>query len=327
MSSPFHVPVDPVCSEEKDLRVIDQEEKPASGPNHRNPKLHAIRIPDDAVGPVLPVKRHRELLRLLRVRGQLTVREVANHFKISVDTARRDLDLLARQDRLNRTYGGAVAPEKPAPQGRKRLPRATGSLEKTRLVQLLDQLIKDGETLILNGGFTTRCCVEALGARNVRMVTNSLDLPFDFITGAEICVLGGKCRPDARVTVGPMNVSGKNINADSAVIAVDGIMAEEGLSTNLLEEALMASEMIAAAQRTIVVAHSSRFGKRSFARIGPIESMQVLITDKEPPPDLAHALREAHVQVMIIAPQEVPKSFNGHARSAQEKVRVSSHPE
>ena len=122
-----------------------------------------------------------------------------------------------------------------------------------------------------------------------------------------------------------MTISGININADSAVIAVDGIMAKEGLSANLLEEALMASEMIAAAQRTIVVADSSRFGKRSFARIGPIESMQVLITDEEPPPDLANALREARVQVIIV-PQEVAGSFNGHARGALEKVRWSFEP-
>jgi hypothetical protein len=71
----------------------------------------------------------------------------------------------------------------------------------------------------------------------------------------------------------------------------------------LPEETLMTSEMIAAAQRTIVVADSSKFGKRSFARIGPLGSIQVLITDKEPPDDLAQALHEARVEV-IIAPQE-----------------------
>jgi DeoR C terminal sensor domain len=71
----------------------------------------------------------------------------------------------------------------------------------------------------------------------------------------------------------------------------------------------MTSQMIAAAQRTIVVADSSKFATNSFARIGPLGSMQVLITDKEPPDDLAHALAEARVEV-IIAPQE----FDGAAR-------------
>ena len=66
--------------------------------------------------------------------------------------------------------------------------------EEVRLARSLDQLIKDGETLLLNGGFATRCCAEALGCRNVRIVTNSLDLPFELVTGADVYVLGGKCR-------------------------------------------------------------------------------------------------------------------------------------
>lgn len=304
----------PVCSEQNLPRVIDEEAKPAWRQSRKCPNTHkgvASRIADDALCPALPVKRHLELSRLLRVRGQLTVREVASHFGISVDTARRDLDLLARQGRLTRTYGGAVAIEQPVPQGRKRTPRVTSHrFEQTRLARSLHQLIKDGETLLLSGGSTTRCCAEALGCRSVRMVTNRLDLPFDLVTSADVYVLGGKCRPDARVTVGPMMISGININVDFAVIGVDGITAKEGLTANLPEEALMASDMIAAAQRTIVVADSSRFGKKSFARIGPIESMQVLITDKEPPADLAQALHEARVEVIIIAPEAVANPFS-----------------
>jgi hypothetical protein len=55
-----------------------------------------------------------------------------------VDSARRGLDLLAHQGILSRTYEGAVAPEEPAPKGRKRMLRVTSSFEKTRLAQFLD---------------------------------------------------------------------------------------------------------------------------------------------------------------------------------------------
>ena len=266
----------------------------------KNPRTNAI-------CPALPVKRHRELLRLLRVRDQMTVREVASQFKVSVDTARRDLDRLASQGLLTRTYGGAVAIQKPEPQRGKRLQEMTSHLfEEKRLARLLDEIIKDGETLLLSGGFAMRCCAEELGSRDLKIVTNNLDISFDRVTVAHVYVLGGKCLPDARVTVGPMIVSGMNITVDSAVIGVDGITVKEGLTKNNPEEALMISEMIAAAQRTIVVADSSKFAKESFACIGPIGSMQVLITDKEPPDDLAQALHEARVEV-IIAPQEVKR--------------------
>jgi DeoR family fructose operon transcriptional repressor len=309
--------MNPVCSENKFFRLVDDGAKTTSRSERESLSLHdgsAMRIADDNICPALPVKRHREILRLLGVQTQLTIREVADCFNISVDTARRDLDLLARQGLLNRTYGGAVVPEKLPSQSRRSLPQVDIPFEKGCLAQSLDQLIRDGETILLNGAFTTRYCAEALGGRQVGIVTNSLDLPFELITRADVFVLGGKCRPGARATVGPMTVSGITIKVDWAVIGVDGIMANEGLSANLLEEALMASEMIAAARRTIVMAVASKFGKRSFARIGPIESMQVLITNEEPPADLAQALREAHVQVVISRTPEMVGSFNGHPR-------------
>jgi DeoR family transcriptional regulator, fructose operon transcriptional repressor len=301
--------MDPDRSEEKYLRVIHDEAETTCRPSHKNPDHHDG-IADSALWSMLPAKRHRELLRLLQVRGQLTVREVANYFRISVDTARRDFDLLAREHVLNRTYGGAVAPEEPASPACR--PDPTSLFESARLLQLLGELVRDGETLLVSGRSTTKCCAKALGSRNLRLVTNCLDFPFDLITGADVCVLGGKCCPDTRVTVGPITISGISINADCAVIAVDGIMAKEGLTTHCLEEAVMASRMIAAARRTIVVADSSRFGKRFFARISPIESMRILITDKAPSPDLAQALQEARVETIIVAPVEAASPPDGH---------------
>jgi len=287
----------------------------------------------DAFCPALPIKRHRELLRLLRMRDQMTIREVARQFKVSVDTARRDLDLLASQGLLTRTYGGAVAIQKPEPPRGNPLERTTGRLlEEERLARLLHQVVKDGETLLLNGGSATRCCAEELGSRDLNIVTNSLDLPFDSVTVARIYILGGRCLRDARVTVGPMIISGMNITVDAAVIGVDGITAKEGLSKNNPEEALITSQMIGAAQRTIVVADSSKFSKKSFARIGPIGSMQVLITDKEPPDDLARVLDEARVEV-IIAPQEVvgsarlPDRFTNLANGVEPLYKPFSSPQ
>lgn len=295
-------------TEENQPRVLDEEAEAVRRRSCPGPDPHhgfAVRFADACLDPALPGKRHRDLLRLLSARGQLTVREVATYFKISVDTARRDLDLLASQGLLNRAYGGALTTDKQTPQGRKRITPVTGhSFEEKRLARLLDQLIKDGETVLLSGGSAARLCAGALGRRNLRIVTNSLDLPFDLVTAADVYVLGGKCRPNARTTAGPLIISGLNISADSAVIGVEGITAQEGLTAGLPEDALMASAMIAAAQRTIAVADSSRLGKRSFARIGPIERIQVLITDKEPPADLIAALHEARVEVMITPERE-----------------------
>jgi DeoR/GlpR family transcriptional regulator of sugar metabolism len=126
--------------------------------------------------------------------------------------------------------------EKPEPQRGKSLQQITSRLfEEKRLARLLDRVIKDGETLLLNGGSTTRCCAEELGSRDLDIVTNNLDISFDRVTAARIYVLGGRCLRDERVTVGPMIISGMNITVDSTVIGVDGITVKEGLSKTILK--------------------------------------------------------------------------------------------
>jgi DeoR/GlpR family transcriptional regulator of sugar metabolism len=55
--------------------------------------------------------------------------------------------------------------------------------------------------------------------------------------------------------------------------------------------------MIGAARRTIVVADATKFGQRAFAHICPLANVDILVTDREPPRDLADALANAHVHL------------------------------
>jgi DeoR/GlpR family transcriptional regulator of sugar metabolism len=171
---PLNAAMNPLCSEESQSRI------------------HPI-------CQVLPVKRHRELLRLLHIRDQMTVREIAGHFEVSVDTARRDLDLLASRGLLNRTYGGAVAIQKSERQKVDDPQQIEHLAQERRLARFLNHLIQDGETLLLNGGSATKCCAEVLGNRNLRIVTNNLDIAFHCVTLAQVYVLGkmsARCASD-----------------------------------------------------------------------------------------------------------------------------------
>jgi DeoR family transcriptional regulator, fructose operon transcriptional repressor len=65
----------------------------------------------------------------------------------------------------------------------------------------------------------------------------------------------------------------------------------------------MTSAMIAAARTTVVLAHHSIIGNASFVHVCALESIDALVTDEEPKGDLARALKEARVEV-IIAPEK-----------------------
>ena len=254
----------------------------------------------------LPAKRQQELLQLTRERGQITVHELSSHFQVSLDTVRRDLDGLAKQGLLTRTHGGAVASREPV-RGNPTLIEAMDmrSSEKRRIARAAHCLIKDGETLIVSGGSTTKAFAEALDCCDLTIVTNSLSLPAALPVDCfrDVYLIGGRYDRETQVTIGPVLVSGMDITVDCAVVGVDGVTAKEGLTIAVLEEALMTSAMIAAARRTVVLADHSKVGNGSFVHVCALESIHALVTDEEPTGDLAQALKKARVEV-IIAPEK-----------------------
>ena len=251
----------------------------------------------------LPARRRFELIRLARRQGQLSVTELSSQFGVSPDTIRRDLDLLSVRGLVRRTHGGAVPAdslvqsESPFAQ-RPNLRTA----EKTRIGQCAAALIQDGETLIVNGGSTTRIfAFELAGKKNLTVVTNALGIPASVPERAvrDIIVLGGDYRAESQITVGSIVYgSSTGVNVDSAILGVAGI-TEEGLFAKSLQEATMTAQMIAAARRTIVLADSTKFNQKLLGHIGALGQINILVTDAEPPKKMSGILDESRVKVVV----------------------------
>lgn len=67
-------------------------------------------------------ERHERIVELVREYGSLRVADLADHLGISAVTARRDVEALASEGRLDRVRGAVHRPGTPAPQGRTRQP-------------------------------------------------------------------------------------------------------------------------------------------------------------------------------------------------------------
>jgi DeoR/GlpR family transcriptional regulator of sugar metabolism len=267
----------------------------------------------------LPARRRFELIRLAQRQGQLSVVELSSQFGVSADTIRRDLDLLSVRGFVRRTHGGAVPADYLA-QGASSAQRNGARIaEKTRIAQCASELIQDGESLILNGGSTTRLFAFELGGKkDLTVVTNSLGIPAALPQKAvrDILVLGGEYRAESHITVGSIAFCGAiAVHADSAILGAGGI-SQDGIFAELLQEATMTAKMIAAARRTIVLADSAKFNRQLLGHIASLEKIDILVTDAEPPGDLFAALEERDVQVLV-AP---PLNANRHTKPPTEYI-------
>jgi DeoR family transcriptional regulator, fructose operon transcriptional repressor len=269
---------------------------------------HACMAAPDANGTsegsaALPATRQSRLLQLVQRHGQVTVNELVSLLDVSRDTIRRDLDLLEERDLLVRTHGGAVRKDRMVQVDTLLGLRMDAFTEaKRRIGERTAALVRDGETLLLNGGSTTWAFAAALGVRrDLTVITNNLRVPPAVPEGAAraIHLLGGTYGPVSQVTVGPIALPGvAGFSVDTAVIGVTGISLD-GFAIGRLEEATITADMVARAKRTIVVADGSKFHVAAFATVAPFERVQHLVTDAAPPPDIGAALDSAGVQIVV----------------------------
>ncbi len=253
-------------------------------------------------GAALPGARRSLIAEYVRAHGGAAVQELADAFAVSSDTVRRDLDRLDEQGLVSRTHGGAVALTTPAADLGSIAERGTRQLSAKRAIGLAAaRLIRDGDTVMMNGGSTTVAAARALSARDVALVTCSPAVAQEAgdSAGRGVFLIGGRWHPSFGVVVGPVVLPGAGrLRADLLIMGAAGV-SPEGISIANIEEAEMLSGMIEASARVAVVADSTKFDRIAFARLAGLERVDVLVTERAPAGELAAALEEAKVSVIL----------------------------
>jgi DeoR/GlpR family transcriptional regulator of sugar metabolism len=260
--------------------------------------------PAQAAGVVtLPTARHAQIVEHVTSHRQATVAELMERFGVGRDTIRRDLILLEERGLLVRSHGGAVAPESLVGAQTTFASRMDAEVNaKKRIARKCASLVRDSETIALNGGSTTAYLAAELGSkRMLTVVTNNLRIPPALPENSirNIYVVGGNYSVSAQVTTGLVGFSDiAGISADTAIIGVTGLDAG-GFSIGTLEEALVTKEMMSLSRRIVLVADGSKFNNRAFALVAPLDAADVLVTDQVPTGTLAEKLQDAGVQIVL----------------------------
>lgn len=232
---------------------------------------------------MLKNKRHQIILSTLLKKGSVLVTDLADMLQVSSVTIRKDLTELEKADKLYRSHGKAILlnpftnnrsineKEKLAPE------------EKNIIGREAAKLITVDDSIIIASGTT----VHAL-ARNIkpqhRLTVVSASLQVSEILAQDenidIIQLGGMLRHSSLSVVGHYSeMILQDCSFSKLFLGVDGIDLQFGFSTTDMREAQLNQKMMASAQKTIVLADSSKFGRRGFAKIGGMEDIDLIITD------------------------------------------------
>ncbi|MBR7121609.1 MAG: DeoR/GlpR transcriptional regulator [Lentisphaeria bacterium] len=229
--------------------------------------------------------RHKQILEYLSVHEMLSVTEAVNIFAVSPATVRRDFTEIAASGTVVRFRGG-IARKANAPD--KLIPFAMRgqwySAEKRFLAARVHRYIRDCRTLFIDGGSTTTHLGMFLRNPQQNVITNSQPLCSVFSEifpsggGPQIRLTGGIFHPESGLLLGR---DAENFiagyHADIAVISARGINAG-GIYNHNEPIAAINRQMIAHADRTILIADHSKIGVTALTKVCSLDKIEALFT-------------------------------------------------
>ena len=239
--------------------------------------------------------RKQRLLEILKSDGKLVAKDLSVQFDVSEDTIRRDLRELAQEGLLQRVHGGAL-PASPAVAnfaGREQI-RHQG---KVGIGRTAAALIQSGQTVILDGGTTSREIARHLPPQlHATVITHSPTIAIELVEhkAVEVILLGGRLYKHSVVSVGAACFEAiSRIRADLFFMGVTGIHTQAGLTTGDYEEAAVKRGLSRAAAETYVLASAEKWNAASPYLVLRLAEVAGIITE----PDIDESITQPYLEL------------------------------
>ena len=247
-------------------------------------------------------ERQRQIAALTLDVGRVEVADLAERFKVTTETIRRDLSELQTKRLVRRVHGGAIPWERSRFEPLLANRIVQNADEKRRLARrAVDELPESG-TVIIDSGSTLTSLAEVIPDRELTIVTNSLVTADELCSrrNVEVIVVGGRVLKNTLAMVDSETVAAvQSMTVDTLFISADRATAVTGLTTPYREEAALKSAMIAAARRVVALVDHSKFGNDRFLRFASWDDIDVLITNHEVGPGVVAAIEQTGTTVAL----------------------------
>lgn len=249
-------------------------------------------------------ERHKYILENLNKNGFIKVIDIAKELDVTPVTIRKDLKHLEEKKLLYRTHGSASPVNPLTSDIDVKEKEKIRKDEKKRIAVAAAKLIEENDSIIIASGSTVHTLAEHITPINhLTVVTASLKtaLLLNTLNNVEVIQLGGIVRKNSFSVIGDYTSQFfEQITCSKLFLGVDGIDIEYGITNSNIEEAILNKKMIEASLRTIILADSSKFGRRGFGKICNLDRVDVIITDDGISKSMAQSIEEAGIELIIV---------------------------
>lgn len=248
------------------------------------------------------LNRLNDMERFILERGTASLDELAQEFRISINTVRRDIAVLMERGHIRKTYGGVAALNDTAIASLAE--RTSKNTEAKQCIgRLAAELVQDGQTIFLDSGSTVTELIHNLASRkNVTIVTHSLSAMYEAAKypSLNVIALGGQYSPPTSSYVGISTLEALDrIRVDTVFIAATGVSLERGLTNTTFIEAEIKQRVVQRNRsRVVLMADHSKFGYSSTLSFFRFEDLYAVVTDVRPDRPYLDAMRANKIRLV-----------------------------
>ena len=251
---------------------------------------------------MLAIERKNEILGKLRAEQRVLVSELAQHYNVTEETIRRDLDKLEKEGYATKTYGGAIWGNSTKTDLSYTIRNKTNVEAKNTIAELVCNLVEDGDHLMLDDSSTSLYLAKKLKEKkNLTVITNSVELVME-LNGVEswtILLTGGRLKPESLALVGDQTQQMlRQYHVDKALLSCKGLDLDAGVTDSSEFHAQTKQSMLHCAKKRILILDSSKFDKVSFINIAPLDAFDTVVTNAVPSRAWLDCFAEHHIECL-----------------------------
>ncbi len=231
-------------------------------------------------------------------RGTVSLTEMKEHFNMSTNTIRRDIDELIKRGHIKKVYGGvtAVTTDAPMPISFRRSRNQDG---KEEIGVLAREFVNDGEMIFLDSGSTVLYMLPYLrDMTDLTIVTHNLSAMLEVAKypNLKLIALGGMYNASTSSFIGiTTEETLQRYNFGTVFICATGVSLEKGLTNTTYVEAEIKRKVVEKADRVILLADHTKFGISSTISFFPFEKLYAIVTDRKPSEEFLKVIEENNI--------------------------------
>ena len=255
---------------------------------------------------MIAAERRRRIYESALRRGSVSVSELAASLGVAQNTVRYDLDILAREGKLVRSHGGATVKQAGLPVPPYSQIRDANMLQKSWIAAAGAEFLPETGCVFINAGSTTYQLVLRIQERHgIAVTTNSPEIALHLALNGpvEVGLIGGEVVKDSLETDGSLSADMlARVYWDTAFMGLSAIDPDHGITSINLPIATLESQVMEHSRQVIGLCDSSKLGRFSRVKVGPVSLIDVLITDNGAKQSIVESIESQGVQVIVAGP-------------------------